>query len=164
MTKKQTKSSCFDSIDLKIMTILQKNATVSKAEISRAVGVAPSAIFPRLKKLEKNGVIKAYETRLDPDKLGYHTLAFLFVSETRPVTRARTAERLANVTGVEEVHKIAGDDSFLVKIRARSAKELVAILDDEVNSISTIARTRTMIVLDTVKEDVVLGGIERSQL
>lgn len=114
----------------------------------------------RIKRLEESGVIRGYETRLDPSPLGVSTLAYIFVMERKPTRGIDTGGRLAHVTGVEEVHKIAGDDCFLLKIRTRDTGELGRIIDSEINPIPTVSGTRTTIVLRTVKEDVSLGGVD----
>jgi len=148
-----------DESDRKILSILLRAATTPKAEIARAIGFAASVISERIKRLEERKIISSYEARLDARALGYSTLAYVFITERKPTSGVHTGELLASVTGVEEVHKIAGDDCFLVKIRARDTEELGAILDSEINPIETVVGTRTTIVLRTVKEDVVLGGV-----
>ena len=149
-----------DELDLDILSILLRTANLPKAEIARRLGVATSTVSERVRRLEEGGVVQRYEARLDPRTLGFRTLAFVFVAERKPTGDVDTAARLAEVTGVEEVHKIAGDDCFLVKIRARDTDDLGQVLDTEVNAIPTVAGTRTTIVLRTVLEDVALGGFE----
>lgn len=148
-----------DGIDREILRILLRAATTPKAEIARHVGIAASAVSERIKRLEDAGVIAGYETRLDPRQLDIHTLAYIFVAERKPTKGVDTGERLAQVTGVEEVHKIAGDDCFMVKIRTENTDQLGAILDTEINPIPTVASTRTTIVLRTAKEEIALGGV-----
>lgn len=148
-----------DDIDRKILTILIRNAALTKAEVARMVGIAASAVSERIKRLVESGVIGRYELHLSPALLGYPVLAYIFIAESKPTT-ASTAERLAAVSGVEEVHKIAGEDCYLVKLRARSNEELATILDCEINQIESVRSVRTTIVLKTVLEDVVLGGAE----
>lgn len=153
----------FDKIDIKIMEILLRAGTTPKAELARLIGIAASAISERIRRLEEAGIIDRYETRLDARQLGYSSLAFISITERKPTAGVDTGVRLAEVTGVEEVHKIAGKDCFLVKIRARDTEALAEILDNEINPIPTVAETATTIVLKTFKEDVVLGGIASLQ-
>lgn len=149
-----------DGKDVEIVRTLLRGAATPKSEVARRLGVAPSVVSDRVRRLERSGVIRRYETRLDPRKLGYSLLAFIFVTERKPTGGIDLGVELSSVTGVEEVHKIAGDDCFLVKIRARDPEALAQILDGEIASIETVAATRTTIVLSTIKEDVVLGGVE----
>ncbi len=148
-----------DGQDRKILSLLLRAATMPKAQISRTIGIAASAISERVKRLEEERIIRSYEARLDARELGYTSLAYVFITERKPTYGVKTGELLSHVTGVEEVHKIAGDDCFLVKIRARDTEELGEILDSEINPIETVVGTRTTIVLQTIKEDVALGGV-----
>lgn len=152
-----------DIIDRKILEILLHAATTPKAEVARMIGIAASAIFERIRRLEKSGIIRRYEARLDARKLGFGSLAYISITERKPTGDVDTGKLLAAVTGVEEVHKIAGRDCFLVKIRARDTEALGEILDREINPIPTVAETSTTIVLKTVKEDVVLGDLANPQ-
>ena len=147
-----------DRVDKQILKLLLRNANTSKAEIAKILKVAPSAISERIKKLEECGLIQGYEVRLDASKLGFELLAFIFIGEKKPSTDGGLGNRLSSVSGVEEVHKIAGEDCFIVKIRARSTEELANIIDDEINTLKDVSSVRTTIVLRTILEDVSLGG------
>ncbi|MFP3944468.1 MAG: Lrp/AsnC family transcriptional regulator [Alphaproteobacteria bacterium] len=149
-----------DRTDRQILTLLLRNADMSKAELAKRLNIAASAVSERIKRLRQTGTIRAFETRIRPEILGYRTLAYIFITEKKPVKGVRTADRLTRIEGVEEVHKIAGEDCFLVKIRTRDTEELCRILDDEVSTIETVTGIRTTIVLRTLKEDVALGGVD----
>ena len=99
-----------DNIDRKIMTILQKNARTSNAHIARKLGLAPSGIHERIKKLEKRGIITGYHARIDPRKLGYSVTSFLFVRTDDRVGSLASAGRLAEINETQEVHQIAGEE------------------------------------------------------
>jgi Lrp/AsnC family leucine-responsive transcriptional regulator len=137
-----------DDKDREILTILQGNARTSNAEIARQVGMAPSAILERIRRLEASGVIQGYEARIDPEALGLHLLAFIFVASNDFAGELRTAERLAEIPEVQEVHHIAGEDCFLLKVRAPDAKTLGRLLREKLGPL----RTRTTIVLETLRE------------
>lgn len=141
-----------NTIDKKILTILQLDASTPKAEIGRQVGLAPSAVFERIRKLENRGVITGYEARFCPKSFGLDVLAFVFVAHDQSAAGRKTGPQLALIPGVEEVHKIAGDDCFLVKVRAESTQDLARLLDDHFSLIKSIRNFRTTIVLETVKE------------
>jgi len=148
-----------DDTDKAILGILLHSANTSKSEIARRLGIAQSAVSERVRKLRESGVIQRFETRLSAKALGAGTLAYVFITERKPTGGVNTGQRLAGVTGVEEVHKIAGEDCFLVKIRAQDTEALNTILDEEINPIETVAGTRTTIVLKTVLEMPPLSGI-----
>lgn len=147
-----------DETDRKILSILLKAAATSKAEIARRVGLAASAVSERIRRFEETGIVKGFEARLNGRALGMPLLAFVFIRELKPTHGYNTGEALSRVTGVEEVHKIAGEDCFLVKIRVEGTEELGAILDNEINVIPTVSGVRTTIVLKSVLEGPPLSG------
>src|SRR5215470_15986556 len=141
-----------DAIDRVILTILQQNARVSNAEIARQVGMAPSAILERIRKLEARGVITGYEARIDPEALGLGLLAYIFVRSGDLGGELRTGEMLARIDEVQEVHHIAGEDCFLVKARVRDARSLGRLLRERFAAHGGVVSTRTTIVLETLHE------------
>jgi Lrp/AsnC family leucine-responsive transcriptional regulator len=141
-----------DQSDRIILTILQQNARTSNAEIARQVGLAPSAVFERIRKLEERGVVTGYTATVKPDALALPLLAFVFVrGDDRPAA-TDTERALAAIPEVQEVHHVAGEDCFLVKIRARDTTALGALLRDQIGGIPSVRATRTTIVLNTIKE------------
>lgn len=141
----------FDEIDLQILQILQDKARIPNAEVARQVGMAPSAVLERIRKLEERGIIEGYEVRLNPQPFGQGLTAFVSVAASR-AGNGRLAGELAAVTGVQEVHQVAGEDGYLVKLRVAGTAALGRILRDELAAIAGVRETRTWIVLDTVKE------------
>lgn len=145
-----------DEKDVKILEILQKDGRTANVELARAVDLTPSATSERLRKLEERGLIKGYTAILNPDALGLGLLAFIFLRVEDPedlVGRAEgTAEELAALPSVLELHHLAGEDCFLLKVRARDTDDLYRILRDELGRFKAIRSTRTTIVLKTVKE------------
>lgn len=144
-----------DDIDFGILKILQADASLSRAEIARRVDLTPSAVFERIRKLEQKGVILGYEARVDPKAFGLDLLAFVFIREDKPTSGPSAASLLAQIPAVEEVHKIAGDDCLIVKVRARNTEELTRILEEDFLQIESVrgrGGVRTTIVLQTVKE------------
>ncbi len=145
-----------DSKDAEILNMLQENARVSNAEIARRLRVAPSAVFERVRKLEEKGILRGYHAEAEPKALDLGQLAFMFIrSNDRPGAMG-TAERLAKVPEILELHHVAGEDCFLAKVRVRDAEALGRLLRERLSGIETITSTRTTIVLDTVKETSVL--------
>jgi len=98
--------------------------------------------------------------RLDPKALGKPLLAFIFVTDAKPSQGFDTASALATVTGLEELHKIAGDDCYLLKVRASGTDELNTIIEEQINPVQSVTRVRTTIVLNSVTERPCLAGHE----
>ena len=141
-----------DPVDLQILAVLQKDARTPNAEIGRRVGLVASAIFQRLRKLEKLGVIQGHETRIDPRAVGLGLAAFIFVKADERVGSLETALLLAKLPEVQELHHVAGEDCYLVKVRVADAAELGRLLREKVGVIGSVQSTRTTIVLETIKE------------
>jgi Lrp/AsnC family leucine-responsive transcriptional regulator len=145
-----------NDLDAQILTILQRNARVSNAEIARQVGLAPSAVFERIRKLEERGVLRGYSAQIDPRAVGLGLVAYTFVRSNDRPGGIQTAARLAEIPEVLEVHHVAGEDCFLVKVRAADTEALGRLLRERLGKISTISSTRTTIVLESVKETIEL--------
>lgn len=141
-----------DEIDLQILSLLQADARIGNAEISRRVGLAASAVHERIRKLEQRGAIRGYHARLDPNLLDRGLLAFIAVQVDDRLTEGTTGARLATLEEVQEVHHIAGEDCYLLKVRCASTSDLGRFLQEELGSVPSIRRTRTTIALGTVKE------------
>ncbi len=114
--------------------------------------MAPSAVLERVRKLESRGVITGYEARVSPKALGLGLLAYVFVRAEDRLGSEQSGEALAQIPEVLEVHHIAGEDCFLVKVRTADTESLGRLLREQFGAISTIRSTRTTIVMNTIKE------------
>src|ERR1700712_3750593 len=141
-----------DKVDLGILRLMQENARISNADIARDLNMAPSAVLERVKKLEQKQVILQYTTRLNPSALQQKLLAFVFIKANDGLGSVDTADKLAELPEVQEVHHVAGDDCYLVKVRTNDSASLVHLMRNNFSKIPNIISTRTTIVLETVKE------------
>lgn len=141
-----------DTIDLQIIRLLHDDARMANAAIARDVGLAPSAVFQRIRKLENEGIIQGYHARLDPEALEQGLLAFVSVQTGEGARAAETGAMLAAIPEVVEVHRVVGDDCFLLKVRVRDTTALGALLDEQIQPLPPVASTRTTIVLNTAKD------------
>src|SRR5215510_2746870 len=141
-----------DEIDAQILDLLQENARIAQAEVARVVGLAPSAVLERIRKLEARGVIKGYAALVDPHALEQSMLAFVAVRSEEALGDDSVALALAKCPEVLELHHVAGDDCYLLKVRARDAEHVGQLLRHRFGRIPGVRSTRTTIVLETVKE------------
>ena len=145
-----------DEKDELILKLLQQDGRMSNVDLARAVELTPSATLERVRRLEERGLIKGYMALVDPLALGLGLVAFIFVRvDDRDDVLGQaddTAESLAALPSVQELHHLAGEDCFLIKVRARDTDDLYRILKEEFGQFKTIRSTRTTIVLKTVKE------------
>ncbi|HQS05675.1 MAG: AsnC family transcriptional regulator [Sphingobacteriales bacterium 17-39-43] len=141
-----------DQVDREILGLLQRNARISNADIARELSMAPSAVLERVKKLEQKNTILQYTTRLNPSALHQNLLAYVFIKASDGIGCNDTASALAAIPEVQEVHHVAGDDCYLVKVRTFDSASLMELMRNSIGKIPNILSTRTTIVLETVKE------------
>ncbi len=142
----------FDDRDLRILSIIQFQGRIPNAEIARQIGMAPSAILERIRKLEARGVIQGYEARLNPQEVGLGLTAFAFVTAIEPLSQMEAGAALSRLPEVQELHYIAGEDCYIEKIRVAGSEELGRLIREKIGAIPGMHRTRTTIVLTTLKE------------
>ncbi|NOT33545.1 MAG: Lrp/AsnC family transcriptional regulator [Candidatus Eisenbacteria bacterium] len=145
-----------DEIDLKIISALQKDGRIANAEIARQVGMAPSAVLERIRRLEERGVITGYHAQVAPVQVGRSLLAFVLVRTDERTGEHDTAKSLVEIPDVLEVHHVAGQDCYLLKVRCENTEEFGRLLRDRVGSIATVRSTQSTIVLGTFKESMTL--------
>ena len=121
-----------DEKDGRILELLQENARITNVELARAVELTPSTTLERVRKLEERGFIKGYMATLDPHALDLGLVAFIFVrvDDMNDVfgVADKTADELAALPSVQELHHLAGEDCYLVKVRARDTDDLYRVL------------------------------------
>jgi len=141
----------FDSIDIQILNILQEDGKVTNADLARRVGMAPSGVLERVRKLESRGVILGFAARLDPKALGLGLSTFIQVKTTDSVGGTDIGRLLAAIPEVQEVHWIAGEYNYLVKARI-SGTDTLGLLMKKFGEIPGVQDSRTTLVLETLKE------------
>jgi Lrp/AsnC family leucine-responsive transcriptional regulator len=140
-----------DTVDRNILHILQKDARTSNADIARKLKMAPSGILARVRKLEASGVIERHETRVNAKAVGRGLTAFTFVHAQEAVGSTKTGQKLAAISGVQEVHYTAGTAAYLLKLRVADTEALANILS-LIGGIATVRDTNSVIVLRTIHE------------
>ena len=92
-----------DKTDLHILRLMQENARISNADLARELGMAPSGVLERVKKLEQKNVILQYTTRINPDALQQKLLAFIFMKAADGPGCNDTARELAKIPEVQGI-------------------------------------------------------------
>jgi Lrp/AsnC family transcriptional regulator, leucine-responsive regulatory protein len=144
-------SFSMDETDLTILSLLQPNSFLTNTELSKKVGMAPSAVLERIKKLEQKGIIESYPTRIKPEAVDLTLLAFIFVKTSEGPGNASVAKQLAKLPEVLELHHIAGEDCYIVKVRTKNPQSLIHLMREKFK-IPNLLSTKTTIVLETLKE------------
>lgn len=151
-----------DRFDRMILSVLASEGRISIADLARRIGLSKSPTQARLKRLEAEGIISGYRALIDPIRLGLDHVAFVEVrlSDTREKALAAFNAAVAKVGEIEQVHMIAGNFDYLMKIRTRSMSEYRAVLAEKVSTLPHVASTSTYVAMQAVKEDGPLGPLE----
>jgi Lrp/AsnC family leucine-responsive transcriptional regulator len=145
-----------DSLDLKIIKQLMERARTTWAELGALLGLSAPGAADRVRKLEERGVIKGYCALVDPEAIGYGLAAFIAVFLEKPEHRKGFLEIVQHKTEIQECHHIAGDEDYILKVRCSGTHDLERLVSEELKSIPGVVKTRTTIILSTVKETPVL--------
>ena len=141
-----------DDIDRKLITLLQRDAQLSLAELSQRIGAAPSTINDRKRRLVAEGVISGYHARIAPEALGLNLLAFVFVGWSNPKVEPALIRQVKASPAVLECHHVTGAWNYLLKVRVGTTRDLEKFLAEVVKTVAGVERTETVIVLSSVKE------------
>lgn len=141
-----------DQVDYKIVKALMDNGRITWAELAGLLHLSSPATADRVRRLEDQGIIKGYTALLDAESVGYGLTALIAVSLERPGHRKAFLDMVMKVQEIQECHHTAGDDDYMLKVRCRGTRDLDRIISDELKSLPGIVRTRTTIVLGTIKE------------
>ncbi|MBL8148558.1 MAG: Lrp/AsnC family transcriptional regulator [Blastocatellia bacterium] len=148
-----------DDIDRKILLLLQKNGRMTNAALAEAVGLTPTPMLQRIKKLEQKGVIKGYTAIVDATALGRKVMAFVDVTLAKHdiAIHERFVEEVCKFEEVLECHHIAGEQDFLLKVVVRDIAEYESFLLKRITAIGGISRIKTTLVLSSPKMETVIG-------
>jgi Lrp/AsnC family transcriptional regulator, leucine-responsive regulatory protein len=141
-----------DTVDLQIVDALQADARTTQQELAKRVGLSQPSVAERIRKLEESGVISGYFARVDPLKLGKDITAFVSVGIEHPKFFDGFAKRVQGLADVLECHRVAGEESYVLKVRTQNTRSLDKLLVENLRTIPGVTRTQTTIVLASVKE------------
>jgi Transcriptional regulators len=146
----------FDTNDSKIIVRLMVNARATWAELGAALGLSAPAAAERVHKLEERGVIRGYAAIVDPDAVDCGFAALIAITLERPEHRAPFLAKIEALPEVLECHHTAGDEDYILKVRCRGPRQLEHLISEDLKALPGIVRTRTTVILSTVKETPVL--------
>lgn len=141
-----------DATDLRIVDMLQRNGRATQLELAKAVGLSQPAVAERIKKLEERGVIIGYVARVDAAQLGVDITAFIGVGIEHPKFFDGFAKKVKGLDEVLECHRVAGEESYMLKVKTRNTRTLDRLLVEVLRQIPGVTRTQTTIVLASIKE------------
>jgi Lrp/AsnC family leucine-responsive transcriptional regulator len=148
----------FDTIDRRILQILQKRGRISNAELSEVANLSPSACHRRVQRLEKLGVIRDYVALLDPRKLGRPTTVFVEITLSGQADEVLDAfeKAVAQIPDVLECHLMAGAADYLLKVVAADTEDFARIHRRFLARLPGVAQMHSSFALRTVRQTTAL--------
>ncbi|BAI81318.1 transcriptional regulator, AsnC family [Deferribacter desulfuricans SSM1] len=141
-----------DETDKKIINILIEDGRTSYADISKAVGMKPPSVIERIKKLEKEGIIEQYTTKINYKALGYDILAFIGISIDNAQHIEDFEVMLSNFDDdIVECHHVTGDFTMLLKVITRNTETLSKLIK-KIRNINGVRQTNTILVFSTIMD------------
>jgi len=147
-----------DSIDKKILEILQANAKITNSQLATEIGLSPAPTLERVRKLENLGIIKSYHAEVERELLGIGTAVFVSVSLSGH-QKHQIMSFVAQMNAIPEViecHHITGAGDFLLKILSKDINSYQKLILDKLVDIEEIGNMQTMVILSTYKDSKVM--------
>ncbi len=144
-----------DTLDRNILAALQENGRQSNAEMARRLGVAPSTMLERIRRLEETGQIKGYRAIVSPEALGLGVQAFISISLDHHDKEhiRRFEDGVQQIEGVRACYHLTGRLDYLLLLAARDLEHLGELVKDQIASIKGIGKVETSLVMSEVKTD-----------
>lgn len=139
-----------EETDAEIVRLLARDGRTSYTDLAKATGLSVSAVHSRVRRLEQRGVVRGYHADLDPESLDLGLTAFVSIKPIDPSQPDDAPERLRHLAAIEACHSVAGEESYILKVRVASPAALEALLQD-IRAAANVS-TRTTVVLSTPYE------------
>jgi len=144
-----------DAFDQAILRILASDGRIRITELARRIGLSKSPTQARLKRLEDGGVITGYKAMIDPIRLGVDYVCFVEVrlTDTREAALSDFNAAVTKISEIEQVHMIAGNFDYLMKIRTHNMADYRSVLAEKISTLPHVAATSTYVAMQAVKEN-----------
>ena len=148
------KMTNLDSIDKKILKILQTDARITNKELASQLGLSPPPTLERVKKLEKQGYIKGYSAQLDPKKIDLGTTMLVSVNLHQHSQNAidEFYQAIENLNEVIECYHVTGEDDFLLKVVCKDILEYERFVRQKLSKLNSLGKMKSSVVLSTFKD------------
>jgi Lrp/AsnC family transcriptional regulator, leucine-responsive regulatory protein len=140
-----------EEIDRRILSLLAGDGRMTFTDLARQTGLSVSATHQRVRRLERRGLIRGYTAVINPADAGLPLTAFVSIKPFDPSAADDAPQRLAHLPAIEACHSVAGDESYILKVRVASPGDLENLLQ-EIRAAANVS-TRTTIVLSTPYEN-----------
>ena len=147
-----------DKTDKKILEILQRNAKITNAKLSKEIGLSPAPTLERVRKLESKGIISGYNAKLDMSKIGLGVSTFVMVTLKGHNKKNLVSflDKIKDVNNVIECHHITGSADFILKVVSENIESYQELMLETVSEIEVTDSLQSMVILSTFKDSKVM--------
>ena len=147
-----------DKTDKKILEILQRNAKITNAKLSKEIGLSPAPTLERVRKLEAKGIISGYNAKLDMSKIGLGVSTFVMVTLKGHNKKNIVSflDKIKDVNNVIECHHITGSADFILKVVSENIESYQELMLETVSEIEVTDSLQSMVILSTFKDSKVM--------
>jgi Lrp/AsnC family leucine-responsive transcriptional regulator len=145
-----------DNLDIKMLNMLQRKARTKRNELAEAIGLSIPSVSERLHKLEENGVIEGYYTKLNRKIFGFDIMAYILVLMDSSKHYKSLITHVEKKPEILECHSVLGEGSHLLKALVKNSDALENLLS-EIQAWTGVVSTKTTFVLSTLKDTTVLA-------
>ena len=143
-----------DQIDRKILRVLQREARITNLQLAEEIGLSPAPTLERVRKLERNGIIKSYHANIDASRLGLGLKVMIQVSLIRQIDNAmqKFVDQITEIDEVIECMQVTGDYDYYLKVIVKDIAEYDDLVNTKLSKIEEIGQMRSSVILSTVKD------------
>ena len=144
-----------DEIDLKILQSLQTSGRIKNAELAREVGMAPSSMLERIRRLEEQGLVRGYHATIEPQKIGLNVQAFISVTLDRHEVSAiqKFEQDVQTIPHVRACYHLTGRFDYLLHVAVADLNRLGELVKADIAAIPNVGKSETFLVLSEIKPD-----------
>lgn len=147
----------FDETDARILHELRANCRRSARELAGELGISPSSLIERMKKMEQNGVITGYSANVDYVKLGYEFMAVMQISISHGKI-LEVQEKVSKLPGVVAVYDVTGGQDSMAVVMCKTRAELSSLVK-KILATQHVEKTNTSMILNVVKDPNEFSGV-----
>ena len=136
-----------EDLDRQIVRLLAADGRRSYTDLAKDTGLSVSAVHQRVRRLEKRGVLRGYHADINPDEVDLALTAFVSIKPIDPAAPDDAPDRLEHLAAIEACHSVAGEESYILKVRVARPSVLESLLQ-EIRAAANVS-TRTTVVLST---------------
>ena len=144
-----------DKLDQKILNALQQDARVKNADLARKLGVAPSTMLERVRRLEDRGYFNGFKAEINPEKLGLSVQAMISVSLGQHSTKTIRPfeEAVKAIPNIMVCYHVTGRFDYVLHVVAKNLKQLGILVKERIASMPGVGKTETFLVFSEIKNE-----------